>query len=560
VAAIHRFQTTLTGILIVSMIPLYMLSLSSKGKVKMTEMLHLRGDDVPTVDIFIPCCGEPMNVLLDTLRATLALDYPDGKLRIVVLDDWDSTEVESQVLGLRKANVYYTARKVEVKTHSKAANLNHGLHFATGIPGGPSELIAVLDVDMIPLPHWLRALIPSILRDDKVAMANPPQLFYDMPDGDPLGQSMSFIYDSIAPMQEAMNSSWCTGSGWVARRLAIDEIGGIPTDSVQEDIWTSVFLDAREWKVAYVRRTLQWGLIGDTFAAHIKMFKRWAVGISTLARLLTHPKTLNMTSNMRISVISISFSFGVTIVATTLVMAVVPCLLFSGKPLIIYATPQQLSTLLRFGFLQFLATWIYGLVDATATDFHKPIWPVNAQMYLAPYQVMTLFHLVSRDTTPTGRMEAGERERKARISGTMAQRLWILLWEQGAIMLLAIMAACVIGAYVSFHAAVVAAGGFKSYVSLPDLGKEIGIRVAWPPAFVLWTAITVSCWKPIAYVISAPAIRSRESLLERDPVTQVAYPIAAADPRNSSERIRISQHFAVFALGYFVFAVLVSWL
>ena len=53
---------------------------------------------------------------------------------------------------MRIPNFYHTACRVKVNAHSKAGNINHGLDFVDSFPGGSFEFIAVLDVDMIPLP------------------------------------------------------------------------------------------------------------------------------------------------------------------------------------------------------------------------------------------------------------------------------------------------------------------------------------------------------------------------------------------------------------------------
>ena len=43
--------------------------------------------DWPTVDIFITCYNEPAEMVEETARAALAIDYPTEKLRVYVLDD-----------------------------------------------------------------------------------------------------------------------------------------------------------------------------------------------------------------------------------------------------------------------------------------------------------------------------------------------------------------------------------------------------------------------------------------------------------------------------------------
>ncbi len=56
--------------------------------------LRFVGDDVPLVDIVVPCCNEPLDIIQDTVMGVLALDYPQDKYRLVVADDGASPEVE----------------------------------------------------------------------------------------------------------------------------------------------------------------------------------------------------------------------------------------------------------------------------------------------------------------------------------------------------------------------------------------------------------------------------------------------------------------------------------
>ena len=60
--------------------------------------------------------------------------------------------------------------------HFKAGNLNYAHGYVEGLPGGPAPFIAALDADMIPSPEWLRALLPHIIKDEKLALVQPPQV------------------------------------------------------------------------------------------------------------------------------------------------------------------------------------------------------------------------------------------------------------------------------------------------------------------------------------------------------------------------------------------------
>ncbi len=141
---------------------------------------RLRGDDVPTVDVFITCCGEDVDVVLDTTRAACVVDYPTDRFRVVVLDDGKSAALSAAIEGLRKQypNLYYTARtKIKgVPHHFKAGNMNHGLDLVHQLKGGAGEYMAALDADMIPEPIWLRTVIAHMILDPKVALACPPQV------------------------------------------------------------------------------------------------------------------------------------------------------------------------------------------------------------------------------------------------------------------------------------------------------------------------------------------------------------------------------------------------
>lgn len=72
-----------------------------------------------------------------------------------------------------------------------------------------------------------------------------------------------------------MGVAWCTGSGYVVRRNALDEIGQIPIGSVAEDVLTSTLLLGAGWKTVYVHEPLQYGTVPDSYGSHIKQRTRW---------------------------------------------------------------------------------------------------------------------------------------------------------------------------------------------------------------------------------------------------------------------------------------------
>lgn len=153
-----------------------MLSIRGRSRPK----LRIIGDNVPTVDAFITCCGEDVDTVLDTARAACSVDWPADRFRVVILDDGKDAELEKGIEDLAETypNLYYHARiKIKgVPHHFKAGNLTGGTDFVTKLPGGEAEYIAPLDADMIPEPDWLRAIIAHFIKDDKMALVCPPQV------------------------------------------------------------------------------------------------------------------------------------------------------------------------------------------------------------------------------------------------------------------------------------------------------------------------------------------------------------------------------------------------
>ena len=130
------------------------------------------------MDILITCAGEDVETVKPTAEAACAIDYPVDCFRVIVSDDADSDQTAESIRKLAETheNLKYTARVKGKVHHFKAGNLNHCLSYTQSLPGGPADYIAALDADMIPDPQWLRALLPHMLRNSKLALAQPPQV------------------------------------------------------------------------------------------------------------------------------------------------------------------------------------------------------------------------------------------------------------------------------------------------------------------------------------------------------------------------------------------------
>jgi cellulose synthase/poly-beta-1,6-N-acetylglucosamine synthase-like glycosyltransferase len=100
-----------------------------------------------------------------------------------------------------------------------------------------------------------------------------------MPLSDPLGQGHYIRWRFKYMFRDFAKVTWNTGTGWIARRETIEDIGGFPTNCVTEDGFSSALFLANGWRTAYVAEALQYGLMPDTFSAHLKQFTRWVCHI-----------------------------------------------------------------------------------------------------------------------------------------------------------------------------------------------------------------------------------------------------------------------------------------
>lgn len=193
--------------------------------------------ELPSVDLYLPTCGEPLAVLDNAYRAVSAVDWP-GALTVWVLDDAASPEVA----GLAASYGYRYVVRPDRGHLKKAGNLNHALTLSS------AEYIAVLDADFAPRPDFLRHLVPY-LADPGVGIVQSPQCF----DTDEsmswiqraAGSAQEWFFRWIQPSRDASDAAICCGSNAVYRRSAIDLADGFAKLDHSEDLFTGLALHER---------------------------------------------------------------------------------------------------------------------------------------------------------------------------------------------------------------------------------------------------------------------------------------------------------------------------
>lgn len=512
-----------------------MMALKRRRRPKLRLATELLGDErvAPTVDVFITCCGEDDELVLDTVRAACDLEYPRSQYRVVLLDDGKSAELERACAALNDTygNVYYVSRPKYpgVPHHFKSGNLNYGLEAVTKFPGGAGEYIAALDADMIPERDWLRAILPHLLLNPKMALACPPQLFYNTPKSDPLAQNLDFFVHVIEPIKDALGVAWCTGSGYVVRRAALDDVGHFPLGSLAEDVATSTLMLGKGWQTAYIHEPLQFGTVPEDYGSHIKQRTRWAIGtVDTSLKLnfcLWGEKVRFMTFPQRFSGFLYSFLSLYSILFSVSLFAI-PVILVMGHTLVAYQTENQLRWLIRLCFIAMITTRINEVFLFLPAGYHTGQRGSRYQLWMSPYISLCLirsfllpkwFGGQTQAFQPTGSLGSALNERDAKKRRNVFVRLWTILFNYHAVYHLAFVYLTLAGVSISTYRCI-----SVNYGSVHDILMCLVTHAFWPPMTFLF--LCTSLWTPVSYAIFPPSVPDREDLLVRDPATGVAHP------------------------------------
>jgi len=201
------------------------------------------------------------------------VDYPKSKRTIYVGDDKKRKEIEKLC---RKYNVRYVTRADN--KHAKAGNLNNLIKNSSG------EFILVLDADFIVKTSIIEKMLPYF-EYSKMGFVQIPQVFYNL---DPyqynlgfnnqIPNEQEFFMRNVAVKRSNFNATLQLGTNTLFRRVALDEIGGIPTGSITEDMAAGMLIQNLGYKSYYLNECLAIGLAVESFEDFIKQRDRWARG------------------------------------------------------------------------------------------------------------------------------------------------------------------------------------------------------------------------------------------------------------------------------------------
>lgn len=222
------------------------------------------------VAVLLPTYNEPEAILLPAIAAAVALEPAHETW---VLDDGhrDWVRALAEELGAR-----YLSRPTN--EHAKAGNLNYAMARID------ADIVAILDADHVASPNLLIRALPYFT-DPTVAVVQTPQDFYNRDsfehersaNGRQFSEEAVF-YRAIAPGKNRWNAAFWCGTGALVRVEALNSVGGVATESVTEDIQTTIRLNRNGWKAVYHNEVLARGLAPTDYAQYALQRNRWATG------------------------------------------------------------------------------------------------------------------------------------------------------------------------------------------------------------------------------------------------------------------------------------------
>ncbi len=238
--------------------------------------------------IFIPTVNEGPTILKPTLEGVLAArnrylkTYPSAEVRVVVCNDGRVANVP----GWEKVEELTTRMGVECVTRTvgggaKAGNIEHARRLlqATG-----NTLLVIFDADQVARPDFLLKTVPHFA-DSRMGWVQTGQYYgnQENPVSRWADDQQAMFYNLQCPGKSLLNAVFICGTNVVIRSLALDQIGGLPQDSVTEDFAASIALHPT-WHSTYITDVLATGLGPLDVPSYLKQQRRWAIGTLSVMR------------------------------------------------------------------------------------------------------------------------------------------------------------------------------------------------------------------------------------------------------------------------------------
>ncbi|MEA3494247.1 MAG: glycosyltransferase family 2 protein [Candidatus Margulisiibacteriota bacterium] len=245
---------------------------------KPSEIKIVPDKELPKVSIMIPAYNEE-KVIAKTLKNILALDYPDDKLQILIINpsSKDNTaSIAREIASRSKRNIKVIDASNDFEHHGKPRALNFGLRYVEG------EIIVIYDADSIVDRMAVKHLASYLVAHPEVAMTfgmrkavNPHGFFARFGYLESLSQQ---LLTEAAPPREGQKFLFSPGTNVAIRKSVLEELGGWDDNALTEDFELSVRLHSHGYKIEYVHSALSYEEVPEKLRVWVAQRTRWARG------------------------------------------------------------------------------------------------------------------------------------------------------------------------------------------------------------------------------------------------------------------------------------------
>jgi cellulose synthase/poly-beta-1,6-N-acetylglucosamine synthase-like glycosyltransferase len=246
-----------------------------RRRITASTRLDVAESELPFISLHVPAHNEPPDMVIETLRSLLRLDYP--RYEIILIDDntddedlWRPVEAWCDRHGVKFAHL-------ENWPGYKSGALNYALRQLTS---DEAELIGVVDSDYQIKPGFLRRCAPAFA-DPWIGFVQAPQDYRGWTEARyyrRLYYSYKYFFAVSQPSRNEHDGAIFAGTMGLIRRAALDELGGWDEWCITEDAELSLRLLRAGWSGLHVDQSWGHGIMPLTFEALKGQRYRWCFG------------------------------------------------------------------------------------------------------------------------------------------------------------------------------------------------------------------------------------------------------------------------------------------
>jgi len=249
--------------------------------------------DLPMVSLHVPAHNEPPDMVIDTLRSLLRLDYP--RYEIILIDD--NTDDEALWRPVEAWCHRHNVKFAHLANWPgyKSGALNYALREMTD---ERAEVIGVVDSDYQIEPGFLRRCTPPFA-EPWVGFVQSPQDYRGWQTAryyKRLYYSYKYFFAVSQPSRNERDGAIFAGTMGLIRRVALEQLGGWDEWCITEDAELSLRLLRAGFSGLHVDQSWGHGIMPLTFEALKGQRYRWCFGGIQILRmhvrsLLPGPRT-----------------------------------------------------------------------------------------------------------------------------------------------------------------------------------------------------------------------------------------------------------------------------